>query len=364
MADLATWVKEPHTDAKHRILEAYLKAWYPILSSSQNRLIYIDGFAGPGKYESGEDGSPIIALKCLLEHSHDLCNQPKEFVFLFIEKDAERSEILDKTIKERFPNLPKSVIVRIYHTDFQTAMKSLLTAIDKVGKNLAPTFAFIDPFGYSGLPLDQIQRILGFRSCEVFINFAYNSINRFLVADDGRQEIFDDLFGTTEWRKIRDVASPDERNRQLVELYSSQLKKSAKYVRSFEMVDNGGRISYYLFFATNHKDGFSQMKSAMWKVDQRGSFRFADTTDVGQRFLISYEETKFRDQADTLFNRFAGRTFSLQQLEDYCIEHTGFPYLWKGSLKILEEEGKLTVTTLRKRKGIFPPGCVICFNAS
>lgn len=104
------------------------------------------------------------------------------------------------------------------------------------------------------------------------------------------------------------------------------------------------------------------MKSAMWSVDQRGSFRFADTTDAGQRFLISYEETKFRDQADTLYNRFAGHTLLLQQLEDYCIEETAFPYLWKGSLKILEDEGKLTVTTPRKRKGIFPPGCVICFN--
>lgn len=362
MADPATWVKEPHTDAKHRILEAYLNAWYPILSSRQNRLVYIDGFAGPGVYVKGEDGSPIIALRCLLEHSHDLCKPPKEFVFIFVEKDAERSKILGETIKERFPELPESVKVGIYSVDFKTAMDSLLAALDKEEKRLAPTFAFIDPFGYSGLPFYLIQRILGFRSCEVFINFAYNSINRFLETEDNREETFDALFGTTEWRKIRDIKDKEERNRQLIALYSSQLKTSAKYVRSFEMIDNLGRVSYHLFFATNHKAGFRQMKSAMWSVDQRGSFRFADTTDAGQRFLISYEETKFRDQADTLYNRFAGHTLLLQQLEDYCIEETAFPYLWKGSLKILEDEGKLTVTTPRKRKGIFPPGCVICFN--
>ena len=82
------WSKDPHTDAKHRILEEYLKAWFPILSRHNKRVIYIDGFAGPGIYEKGENGSPIIALECLINHSQKLCERSTEFVFLFIESDA------------------------------------------------------------------------------------------------------------------------------------------------------------------------------------------------------------------------------------------------------------------------------------
>jgi len=363
MALPTVWIKEPHTEAKHRILEEYLKAWYPILSKYNKRLVYIDGFAGPGKYEKGEDGSPIIALRCLLNHSHGLCQSGgTEFVFIFIEQDSERADILERTIKEEYPNLPNNIKCGTYHGEFETAMKTLLDVLDKEGKSLAPTFAFIDPFGYSGLPFYLIQRILAFKRCEVFINFAYNSINRFIETTDSREEVFDALFGTMKWRSIRDIRDPEERNRQLVALYSSQLKRAAKHVRSFEMIDNRGNISYHLFFATNHREGFKQMKSAMWRVDPRGSFRFADTTDAGQTFLLSFDDDpKFQNQAEIVYRNFAGKTAPREFVENYCIDFTGFPTLWSGSLKILENDGRITVTN-RKRDKTYPEGCTIKFK--
>jgi hypothetical protein len=42
----------------------------PALSSWNKRLIFTDGFYGPGEYETGEEGSPLIALRTLLEHSY------------------------------------------------------------------------------------------------------------------------------------------------------------------------------------------------------------------------------------------------------------------------------------------------------
>ncbi len=32
------------------------------------RILLVDGFAEPGEYEKGEEGSPIIALRSLLEY--------------------------------------------------------------------------------------------------------------------------------------------------------------------------------------------------------------------------------------------------------------------------------------------------------
>jgi len=32
------------------------------------RILFIDGFAGPGEYTKGEEGSPIIAMRSLTEH--------------------------------------------------------------------------------------------------------------------------------------------------------------------------------------------------------------------------------------------------------------------------------------------------------
>jgi len=312
----------------------------------------------------GEDGSPIIALNCLLSHSLDICQRPTIYEFYFIEENKERKAILEGRIKEKFPDIPTNVVIHVIQGDFDTVMGGLLNDIEREGSNLSPTFAFLDPFGYGGLPFDLIRRILAFRSCEVFINFAYDSVNRFIEAEDTREKTFDKLFGIADWRQIRGINDAEKRNTQLTALYTAQLKKAAKYVRSFEMVNNTNKVSYYLFFTTNSIDGFEKMKAAMWRVDPRGSFRFADTTDVGQRFLLSYEkDSKFKDQADFIYRQFHGKVVSKEEVKIYCIESTPFPSFWSSSLKILEKEGKITVKLeVNRRKGTYPEGCTILFD--
>ena len=79
-----TWTIQPHTLAKHEILRRYLGAWFPIIASGSSRVVYIDGFCGPGQYNGGEPGSPIIALREALHHSQRLST--KELIFLFIDE--------------------------------------------------------------------------------------------------------------------------------------------------------------------------------------------------------------------------------------------------------------------------------------
>ena len=60
------WNYRDYMRAKNEILEKYLKAWTQILWKFR-RLLYVDCFAGKGKYDSEEYGSPIIALKDIEE---------------------------------------------------------------------------------------------------------------------------------------------------------------------------------------------------------------------------------------------------------------------------------------------------------
>src|SRR5262245_51017356 len=62
------WPLDPHTRCKHLVLKSYLDAWLPILGTWNGRILFIDGFAGPGEYEGGEPGSPMIALNALKNH--------------------------------------------------------------------------------------------------------------------------------------------------------------------------------------------------------------------------------------------------------------------------------------------------------
>src|SRR5215831_18229027 len=91
------WQLDPHTIAKHQILRKYLDAWLPILGTYNHRVVYIDGFAGPGEYLGREPGSPLIALDAALSHQATLA---KELVFLFIEERADRVDHLNGLVNK------------------------------------------------------------------------------------------------------------------------------------------------------------------------------------------------------------------------------------------------------------------------
>src|SRR6266446_6866984 len=103
------WPLLPHTRAKHEILSRYLDAWLPILSRGQfPTMLYIDGFAGPGVYSNGEDGSPIIAIKRALAVGIPVTTQ---LHFFFVEKDPARAQVLKELVDAMA--LPKNFHVTV-----------------------------------------------------------------------------------------------------------------------------------------------------------------------------------------------------------------------------------------------------------
>jgi three-Cys-motif partner protein len=104
--------------------------------------------------------------------------------------------------------------------------------------------------------------------------------------------VFDELFGTKKWKEIRKITDPEERHHFIIELYKKQLRDvtGARYVRSFEIIGEYNQVIYDLVFATKHQKGLEVMKEAMWKVDPRGTYRFSDTTDLEQTYLLNYTD--------------------------------------------------------------------------
>ncbi len=82
-----TWEISAHTEAKHEILRRYLGAWFPILNRYNGRIVYIDGFSGPGRYKDGKPGSPLVALDVALTHRRTLDGK---LIFLFIDERSDR----------------------------------------------------------------------------------------------------------------------------------------------------------------------------------------------------------------------------------------------------------------------------------
>jgi three-Cys-motif partner protein len=352
-----TWPIEPHTKAKHQILEEYLKGWFPILLRWQDRVIYVDGFAGPGIYSGGEEGSPIIALRTAL--THRFAERFGEIVFLFIEKRKERADMLRKVINKRFGTLPRNIVCDVQSSEFQLTLEEGLSDLERKGAQLAPTFAFLDPFGFSGFPMSVLKCLFTYAKSETLITFMVGFVNRFASE---QPETVTGLFGTDEWRHIPN--SPD-RERLWIDLYEAQLKVSgAKYVRSFQMIGESNQTIYYLVYATKNPKGMDVMKNAMWKVDRRGTYRFSDITDPGQNYLLDFSQEKVwvPSAANEVYARFRGETASCQEIDDFVTVDTRYPFR-KSILQHLEETRRIAQVTGRMRANSFPDGCTITFSS-
>ena len=357
------WSITPHTKAKHQILEEYLNAWFPILSRWDKRIVYLDGFAGPGKYSKGEDGSPVISINTIL--NHPMFKNTIEVIFLFIDKDKSRSKILTETLSEKFTSLPSNIKYEITTDNFSSSVKSILDSLEKDDLSLAPTFAFIDPFGYSDFPMDLVTRLLNHKKCEVLINFMSRDINRF--RDKSHEKPLDNLFGTPEWKKANSIKNTSTRIDTLLKIYVGELKKrtGARFVRTFRMTDSDGKIIYDLVFATKHHLGMENMKKAMSTVVQNGIYRFSDSSNPDQTYLFEHVEELKEEKigSNLVFDHFKGQIVPDTEIRDFVLADTPFRK-WKPMLKILEKENptKIISVSNRKTKALtYPPGCIVEF---
>jgi three-Cys-motif partner protein len=315
------WELQPHTRAKHAILRRYLQAWIPILTQGGfPSILYIDGFAGPGRYTGGEDGSPIIAIRAALEHKARISGN---ILFLFVEERSDRASVLRECLDELV--LPRNFRIGVAAGEqFAVAFDEVKRFYEDRGRRLPPTFAFIDPFGWTGAPFSVVQYILAQPSCEIFVTFMYEEINRFL-SHPQQPANFDQFFGTQDWREGLNLSIPHDRNRFLHDLYLRQLRSVgiAKYVRSFQMQNESGLTDYYLFYATNSLLGLRKMKEAMWRIDDSGEFTFSDATDANQLVLFS-KEPRYDLLAKQLEDHFRGQEVAISQIEEFVLAQTPF----------------------------------------
>jgi three-Cys-motif partner protein len=327
------WRLDPHSRAKHAILRRYLQAWTPILTKGGFETIaYIDAFAGPGRYDSGEDGSPLIALKAALG-----ARPTGRMLFLFVEENPARAEHLRVLISDLA--LPPNFVVHVEGgRQFKPAFEDFRRRHFDNAKRLPPTFAFIDPFGWTGAPFSTVRCILGQPKCEVFVTFMYEEINRFLSHRDQTAN-FDTFFACGDWREGIKLAGARVRNRFLHDLYLRQLRNAAgaRYVRSFQMCNTSGVTDYYLFYATGSLIGLGKMKEAMWAVDPSGEFTFSDATNPKQLVLFQ-SAPRYEDLCRQILSRFANCITTVREIEAFVLTETAFchTHYKKQVLKPLE----------------------------
>ncbi len=186
-SDPKKWEYAFHIFVKHTLFKKYFEAWSKILGMVFKDIGYLDGFAGRGKYiNTRRHGSPILALRTLTENEHYFGSCQ----CIFVEKDTDNFETLRKILKKKENEISHKISIECRNKEFSKILPYYLKSLSE-----KPFFVFLDPFGFKGLPLNDIKEILTRGENEVFITLMTKNINRFLNSDTHRNALRDLMGG-------------------------------------------------------------------------------------------------------------------------------------------------------------------------
>lgn len=353
------WPLKRHTLAKHQLLVAYLDAWIGIVGQRFRHMLLVDGFAGPGEYADGEDGSPIRMLKAYRERP-DLDRVAASPHFLFIEADPRRADHLRDLVPEAGSG--ERWTHEVVTGDFSREFPARLAEFRRKHPQ-EPVFAFIDPFGAGDEAAELASELVQSPRAEVLIYVPTSFLNRFATQPDFEQTM-DKLYGSRErWIAAREIPAGPARRQFLQNAFAERMQESCKWVRFFEITPAEGTNSYTLFFGTSHPLGLERMKDAMWKLDPDGGASFRDSTMVDEPVLFEPEPLLSRLESQ-LREKFGFDDFSIEQAEEFTLFETAFRHNGhlKATLREAETSGRLEPVTARptKRK-TYGEGTVVRF---
>ena len=297
--DLTNYPNREQSYIKHCLLEEYLPEWAYKVGSSWDSLVYVDGFAGPWQTTHADyaDTSFGVAIEALRQCQTGLRAKGRNLSMesILVDEDTAAFEQLQKfAAAQNGPGFG----VHALHGQFANSIEDIEAVIKRNTRN-AFRFIFLDPKGWSDIPMKKLRPFLRSRSCEVLVNLMTRHIIRFLDEPD-RADSYNNLFGREgvlqALRSSRAKTDPPHaRAEQAVREYGLSLRLLCdfKYVSSAVILEpDEESIRYFLVYATNHPKGVEVFKNAETKAA-----RIQETVRYDTRVRKTQQPDLFFDDA-------------------------------------------------------------------
>lgn len=329
------------------------------------RLLLVDGFAGRGRYVGGEAGSPLILVRVANEFVKWGLEQRRPIQvhveIAFIENNPDNYAILTTEIKKTDAETTKMRQVQL-HTPIQAAFSEAIGALLANARvKRMPIFAFIDPFGFAGIPLSTVKEVLSLPMSEVFVTFMVRDVNRFFGTTH-RDQAFAELFGISiqsiQNERRRLALSPD-RERALLELYLKQLRNvaGAEFVWWFRVFpQDGGSAIYYLIHASKHIRAFRLMKDKTKKLSAHGDYTFHGKHQAARQAQPELFGPDIESLKQLMLERFIGQEITFGKLCDALYPDPACYYFtepdFRKAVMEMRDEEKVQMNGAGPRGGI------------
>lgn len=243
---------DEHTLVKLKVWENYVTEWLPVFLNQEwvKGINIVDLFSGPGKTESGQEGSPLVAIKTVTEkYASKLNDDLKSIKFFFNDiNTAYYNKLKDRILEIE---LNDKIKYELFNLNFNNCYQ-------KIKPNLAmpgvANLIFIDPFGTD--PDD-----------DFIIDVAKTPLTDFLLFVPSNYIL---RFGDKEIRgSARNMNDKNASSitRAVGKYYQDKISQQVSnyYLWQFSLKEDG---QYYgIIFGSSHPLGVEKFISVSWKMD-------------------------------------------------------------------------------------------------
>ncbi|APX99736.1 hypothetical protein BWR22_05235 [Lacinutrix venerupis] len=305
-----------HSEAKVKLFGDYIQKYLNIICNDRytKHIHIIDLFSGPGIYENGGEGSPVIALKKIKQTYYQFINKHPEkspkIHCHFNDIDQNRIKTLENNIKDKklhYPNFGNLNLINKDYTEIVNELPSKFRAFKDT-----KAFVFIDPFGYKDV---KAQHILNLLDCnnnsEVLLWLPIQFMYRF--SKNGTPDVLEN-FNSQLGINDEKLKNEWEYINALKEGFENFIGKEY-FVDSFTLKKEENTV-FCLFFFSSHIRGYEKMLETKWDIDN----------EQGRGW-------KYDSHQSTLFS-----DLETNRLEEFLLEF----------LKVNRTNGEIYEFTLRK----------------
>ncbi|WP_143437685.1 three-Cys-motif partner protein TcmP, partial [Hydrocoleum sp. CS-953] len=263
---------DPHTKAKHQIIEEYIENLIITLHQKTRRgeenFTFIDGFCGGGMYDDQEDsrkweGSPIRIIKAV-RSAQKKCKRkyPLNVKYIFI--DNKKNHInclknysmleagLEELVNQQQHEISGDFGSLIEQCEFicRDFENAVYHCIDTAKNRKGHSFFLIDPFGWSDVSMSSIRRINTLKGSEILYTYMIDYLKRFAMGKHS-----DD---TTNFNKILEASGYYElENFKQLDIVDGQRylrneslrlfrdKGNTKHIHTFSLIPKGFTVVLY-----------------------------------------------------------------------------------------------------------------------
>ena len=290
--------KRPWSKIKDQILGQYMPPYLAKVARLRKPIILIDAFAGPGKFDDGSAGSPLIICQAAERRIRD------NYLAIFVNSEKEHHDQLSHVLSTF---IDRKKVIPIHGT----ADALLAKVRDVLGENTV--FLYLDPFGLKGCEFSIIESFLrrdSAFSTEIVVNLSIPVMHRLAARKAvaaGRSDVrlirafherLTKVLGGEYWKDLLwdDLKDAEAKAAEVMAVYREKilrLDERRAYSGSCPVREKeGSGTKYYVTFYSRHRDAMLLMNDVMCAAYHQ---RMHEAWSEGTLFA----NTNWQDNRDT-----------------------------------------------------------------